>query len=230
MEGPSPEDIKEMRRLQQLLNGMGEDDYASEPYAKKPVMNESYDNYQDYDPEMNRVAPPAVMVGDDADEIRRLIRAMDHIMPETINESRHNPELREAIITEKVNNTTVKVGAWQIEKKLMESAGKKDAFYEVSNVVTRQHLEPVLVYESAQAILKILNQGHNLNDKEIDAIMELDSEYQRLRSKALEEKAIWQRAKGSNLEWKQQLYESKFNSSQYQALYIKERIKNFLLK
>ena len=44
------------------------------------------------------------------------------------------------------------------------------------------------------------------------------------------EKAIWQRAKSNNLEWKQQLYESKFNSSQYQALYIKERIKNYSQK
>lgn len=223
MEGPSPEDIAEMKRLRAALNNLDDEDFMPSPYVKKQSLNES-DEYAPIS-----VAPP-VMTGSDVDEIRKFVMAVQDFVPEAIEETKTNVELREAFITEKVDTNSVQVGAWKIEKLILESSGKKEAHYQVSNVVTKQKLDPVFVYESAQSILKILNQGHNLQDKEIDAIMELDEEYQRLRLKALEEKAIWQRAKSNNLEWKQQLYESKFNSSQYQALYIKERIKNFLLK
>ena len=222
MNGPSPEDIAEMRRIRNALNDLSFDDNEV-----IPISRQNPDSYEQTSP----VAPPPVMVGREADEIRRHIMAINNMMPDMIEESKTNVELRDAIITERVSDNAIQVGTWKIEKTLFETAsGKKEPSYLISNVVTKQKLESVFVYESAQAILKVLNQGHNLNDKEIDAIMELDEEYQRLRDKALQEKAIWQRAKNNNLEWKQQLYESKFNSSQYQALYIKERIKNFLLK
>lgn len=226
MNGPSPEDIAEMRRLRNALSDLSFEDFEVTPAPRQ--LSESME------PEMfvpSSVAPPAAMVGNEADEIRRHIMAINNLMPDMIEESKTNVELREAIITEKVDDNTIQVGSWRIEKSLLEnSSGKKEPSYRLSNVVTRQKTNSMFVYESAQAILKILNQGHNLQDKEIDAILELDEEYQRLRDKALQEKAIWQRAKNNNLEWKQQLYESKFNSSQYQALYIKERIKNYLLK
>lgn len=222
MHGPSPEDIAEMRRLQSLLNNLDEDDLL--PSNNQEQLTENYEM-------ASTVAPPPPMVGGEADEIRRHIMAINNLMPDMIEESKTNVELREAIITEKVDHNTIQVGSWRIEKTLLENSdGKKEPNYRLSNVITKQRTAPVFVYEAAQAILKILNQGHNLQDKEIDAIMELDEEYQRLRDKALLEKAVWQRAKNNNIEWKQQLYESKFNSSQYQALYIKERIKNFLLK
>ncbi|MCK9529429.1 MAG: hypothetical protein M0R77_02500 [Gammaproteobacteria bacterium] len=222
MNGPTPEDMAEMRRIQSLLNNLDEEDFYSN--TPSTPINENYNVSAP-------VAPPPAMAGDDADQIRRHIMAINNLMPDMIEESRSNVELREAIITEKVSDNAIQVGTWKIEKTLVESVnGKKEPNYHISNVVTKQKLEPVFVYEAAQAILKILNQGHNLHDKEIDAIMELDEEYQRLRDKALQEKAVWQRAKNNNIEWKQQLYESKFNSSQYQALYIKERIKNYLLK
>lgn len=217
MHGPSPEDIAEMKRIQAMLNSLDDD----VPYQKKQPLEESYTP--------TRPASP-VVAGDDMDEIRKYVLAVNNMLPDMIEESKDNAELREAIITERVDSNTVQVGAWKIEKLLIESHGRNEPHYQISNVVTKQSIDPVFVYEAAQGILKHLNQGHNLQDKEIDAIMELDSEYQRLRAKALEEKAIWQRAKKSNLEWKQQLYESKFNSSQYQALYIKERIKNHFLK
>ena len=216
---PSEEDVKEMRRLMNIMNNIDLDDIVP-PQQTVRTYDDSY------------VAPPATSAvpDDEAKEIRKLLLAMEGLVPDAVEESRTNPILNEALITEKINDHTVQVGSWKVEKVLMESYGKTDNFYKISNTVTKQSLEPVLVYESAQALLKILNQGHNLQDKEINAILELDEDYCRLRSKALEEKAIWQRAKNNNLEWKQQLYESKFNSSQYQALYIKERIKNFLLK
>lgn len=217
MNGPSQDDINEMKRLHAILNNLDEDDLL---YDKPAPRHEV------------RVSPPSAMLaGSDADQIKRHILAIENMMPEIIEESKTDHELGKAIITEKLTDTSYQVGTWKIEKFLVETAGgKKEPSYHVSNVVTQQRAEPVFVYESAQAIMKTLNQGHNLHDKEIDAIMELDEEYQRLRDKALQEKAVWQRAKNNNLEWKQQLYESKFNSSQYQALYIKERIKNFLLK
>lgn len=222
MHGPSPEDIAEMRRLQTLLNGLSDDDI---------VPSNNNENLYEQEEVATRIAPPVPMGGSEADEIRRHLMAINNLMPDMVEEAKSNVELREAMITEKVNHNTIQVGSWRIEKFLVEGLnGKKEPNYRVSNVVTKQSIDSVFVYESAQAILKILNQGHNLHDKEIDAIVELDEEYQRLRDKALEEKAIWQRAKNNNIEWKQQLYESKFNSSQYQALYIKERIKNFLLK
>lgn len=221
MNGPSPEDIEEMRRIRNALSGINDSDFSS-PYQKKQYIEESYSH------ERPTAAP---MVGDDIDEIRKFVMAVNDFMPDVIEESMDNNEVREAMITERINENTVQVGSWQIEKMLLESdSGKREPHYQVSNVITKQRVDPVFVYEAAQTILKRLNQGHNLQDKEIDAIVELDSEYQRLRAKALEEKAIWQRAKKSNIEWKQQLYESKFNSSQYQALYIKERIKNYFLK
>lgn len=220
MTGLTPEDIAEMARIKKLLSGV-DDDISSQPYQKKAPLTEDYS----YD----RPAPSS-LAGDDMDEIRRYVMAVNDLIPDVMEESKDHVEFNQAIITEQVDSNTIQVGAWRVQKLLLESNGKSEPHYQISNVVTKQRLDPVFVYDSAQAILKRLNQGHNLQDKEIDAIVELDSDYQRLRSKALEEKAIWQRAKKSNLEWKQQLYESKFNSSQYQALYIKERIKNFLLK
>jgi len=150
-----------------------------------------------------------------------------NVVSNLIETAQVDRELREALITQKEDNA-VKIGAWKIKKHLRENViGKDETIYRVSNVNTNQTIKAsFLVLESARIVVKLLNQGAEVSHRTIKEVAELELKYRKQRQKALEERRSWHRAKKLNDEFKQDLYEAKFDAAKSNALLTRERIKN----
>lgn len=149
------------------------------------------------------------------------------VVSNLLEKAQTNNELREALITKKEDNA-VKIGAWKIKKHLRENIiGKDETIYRVSNATTNQTIKAsFLVLESARTVVKLLNQGADVSHSVIRNVAELELTYRKQRQKALEERRNWHRAKKSNNEFKQDLFEAKFDAAKSRALLTRERIRN----
>lgn len=144
-----------------------------------------------------------------------------------VEDSQTSPELREALITDKTDSG-IRIGAWEISKHQRESVSIKSEFiYRVHNINTGQRIKaPFLILESARAVVKLLNNGVDLGHPTIRKVAQFEIEYRNARSRALEEKRSWQRAKKINSNFKMNLYEAKFDAAKTKALLVRERVIN----
>jgi hypothetical protein len=141
------------------------------------------------------------------------------------------PMLAEALNTERTE-TGVKIGAWEIVKKLRESRmGNPETYFRVRNVNTGQQIKAsFMINESARAMVKLLNNGVSLNHPTIREIARLEIEYRTAKSRALEEKRYYKRAEAKDKQFKMDLYEAKYEAARTQALFIREQIKNIFYR
>jgi len=148
-----------------------------------------------------------------------------------VKESKNSPELRDALFTEKTDSG-MRVGSWEITKH--QRAGitsKNESIYRVNNIKTGQQIKAqFMVMESASTVVKLLNEGSSFSHPVIQQIAKYEIEYREMRKQALEEKQFWQRAKKNDNEFKQNLYEAKFDAAKSKALLIRERLINTCLK
>lgn len=144
-----------------------------------------------------------------------------------VNESQDTPELREALITEKTDNG-VRIGAWEITKHKKEGDfSKSEVYFRVHNINTGKKIKAAfLIAESAQAVVKLLNNGVDLSHPTIKQIATFEIEYRQVRKRALEEKKLFQRARKTGKVFRQDLYEAKFDAAKLKALLIRERVIN----
>lgn len=218
MANPTLEEINEMKRLQCILGGKAPPENIS-----KPLMNTSNDS--------NEIIELSTTPSrKEIEQMSNFLKIMEGEIPNMIEKSRDDSTLREALMTKKIDNG-IKIGSWEITTKLEEGVNSKsDTFYNVYNSETYQYIDgDLFIYESAHAIVRMLNNGFNVKDSEIRNIVELDQEYQRLRLKAMLEKYHWHKVKDTDHEWKQELFEAKFDSVKSKAMFLKERIKNINL-
>jgi hypothetical protein len=144
--------------------------------------------------------------------------------------SNDSHELREALTTEKTERG-VKIGAWEIIKKSRQTrTGATESYFRVHNPNTGQTIKaPFLISESARTIVKLLNNGADLNHPTVRRIAQLEMDYRAAKDRALEEKSYLLRAREKNREFKINLYEAKYEVSRTRALLIREQIKNIFL-
>jgi len=156
--------------------------------------------------------------------------AATNTVKELLQETKKDCQLKEALVTTESDLGAV-IGAWEISKSLREGLTKKqETVYHIKNVNTGETIKAAfLILESARVIVRLLNQGVSINSSQVREIADFEIKYRRLRERALQEKLSWHRAKKNGDEFKQDLYEAKFDSSKANALYIKERIKNIYL-
>jgi len=240
MSAPTPEEVNEMDRLRKILNG--EISADTKPTKSQRTLNENGN-----EPFIVQHGP----TNKDIDAMSKIMKnfssatgvksykspidggthtAVDNVVGELVDRAQNDSVLREAMATRKTDNG-VKIGSWEIRKKIQEGiTGRDETVYKLVNTETNQHVKaPLIVYESAKAIATLLNSGVPLQDKKIKEIAKLEIEYRNQRQQALEEKVFWQRAKKSNNQFKQDLYEAKFDAAQTRALLTKERIRNIYL-
>lgn len=216
----TPEEINEMDRLRRIMEGDLNASKESSPLkggTTAPV-----------DP---LISGPGVTAEDIAAMGEILKKMNNAIMAPLVEEASQDSELRSALVTEAVDNG-FKIGSWTVQKIVQEGVtGKDEVFYKVYGEKTGEFFQkPFKLHEAATAVVKLMNHGHDINSSQVEELLKLDQEYQRLRLKALEEKARWRRVQGTDMEWKQDVYEAKFDAAKSRALYIKERVKNMLLK
>jgi len=150
---------------------------------------------------------------------------------ELVNTAHVAPVLNEALRTTQTD-TGVKIGVWEITKHQREGmAIKPDIIYKVNNTNTGQKIKAsFMVLESARSVVKLLNNGADFSHPVIKQIAQFEIDYRTTRTRALEEKACWQRAKKKNSEFKMNLYEAKFDAAKNKTLLIRERIINVFNK
>lgn len=223
MNVPTQGDISEMDRLRKIMAGD-----LTENTAPPPKILENGEEAFVFSKGHTREDVTAM------DKILKNFNSVDDTATSTVKEllqeTKKDRQLKEALVTTESDVGAV-IGAWEISKSLREGLTKKqEAVYHIKNVNTGESIKAAfLILESAKSIVRLLNQGVSLSDTQIKTIADLEIKYRRLRERALQEKLSWHRAKKSGDEFKQDLYEAKFDSAKANALYIKERIKNIYL-
>lgn len=209
----SNEEISEMKRLQSILNG----DYNVD---KTPLTEHESSTGIMLSKLPNRA---------EIKEMGRFMTIMEDEIPVMIEKAQSDNILREALVTKEIDNG-VKIGTWEIEKVIEAGITKKEeTYYRLTSPDTFQYIkEQVFLYETAMGIVRLLNNGYTPNNITVKKVIDLDQEYQRLRIRALEEKYHWRQVQGTDREWRQELYEAKFDVAKTKALYVKEQIKNLL--
>jgi len=228
---PTPQEVAEIKRLAAILEGK-----RPEPTELTYISNTGTSNP---DAIMLQKGPTAA----DSKEMAKILnkfsqttgitkfKTIDNgvtdVVSTLVETSQIDRELREALITKKEDDA-VKIGAWKIKKHLRENViGKDETIYRVSNSNTNQTIKAsFLVLESARIVVKLLNQGVDIAHPTIKEIAKLELKYRQQRQKALEERRSWHRAKKLNDEFKQDLYEAKFDAAKSQALLTREQIRN----
>lgn len=209
----SNEEISEMKRLQSILDG----NFTVE----KTKLTEHTSS--------TSTALSSTPNKADIKEMGRLLTIMEGEMPVILEKAQTDNILREALVTKEIDNG-IKIGTWKIEKVIETGiTQKKETYYRLTSPETFQYIkEQIFLHEAAMGVTRYLNNGYTPNHNTIIKAIGLDQEYQRLRTKALEEKYCWHRVQGTDREWKQELYEAKFDVAKNKALFIKEQIKNLL--
>lgn len=228
---PSIDEIKEMERLNRIMNG------------ERPAPTAASRTISAGAPDPNAII---LQKGPTAEAVSDMAKIMESFSGATgvksfkslhdgaaqavnalVDESQSMPELRDALITEQTNRG-VRVGAWEISKHEREGlTPKPEFFYSVHNVNTGQKIKAsFMITESARVVVKLLNNGADFSHPVIKQIAQHEIEYRTARKRALEERRFWQRAKKKNSEFKMNLYEAKFDAAKTKALLIRERVIN----
>lgn len=225
---PTRQDVNEMERLSRIISG----DFSI-PISDVNTTNDS-----------NNLGPIVLSKTPTKNDVNIMTKIMenyssvtgvtsfksfqttiDKAITSVVKDSHTDAALREALNTEKIK-TGIIIGAWAIEKKTQRGITEKlETVYRIRNKNTHQQIgASFLIVESAKCVVKLLNQGVSLDSPKIKEIAILELEYRKFRQKALEEKRSWQKAKKSNNEFKQDLYEAKFDAAKSKALCVREKI------
>lgn len=228
---PTPQEVAEIKRLQDILEGKRPEPteltYIDDTGSSNPdgIFLSKSPTRADHDAMAKILSRFSETTG--ITKFKTVDNGVTNVVSNLVETAQVDRELREALITQKVDNA-VKIGAWKIKKQLRENViGKDETIYRVSNVNTNQVIKAsFLVLESARTVVKLLNQGAEASHPTIRKIAELELTYRKQRQKALEERRSWHRANKSKDEFKQDLYEAKFDAAKSKALLTRELIKN----
>lgn len=176
------------------------------------------------------IAPPVSMTPkDDAmfnftNIVDGFTKSMTGAAQEVIEESQHNPILKEALETSVVDDG-IKIGKWKIVVNLVETAGQKKKHFDVVHSITNQVIaEDLWLYEAALGLVRFLNRGFPINGKEIKRILFHEENFATHKQDALmfREKVEVAMEKGDHE--KVSIYEARFDFSKDKALRAKKSI------
>ncbi len=228
---PTPQEVAEIKRLTSILEGKRPEPteltYISDTGTSNPdgVLLSKGPTRADNEAMAKILSKFSATTG--ITKFKTVDNGVTDIVSNLVETAQTDRELREALITKKEDNA-VQIGAWKIKKHLRENViGKDETIYRISNATTNQTIKAsFLVLESARTVVKLLNQGAEVSHPVIKQIAELELKYRKQRQKALEERRSWHRAKKSNDEFRQDLYEAKFDAAKSKALLTREQIRN----
>ena len=206
-------DVDEMERFRQIMEGK-----KPEP-ASNPVTDEV--------PFVLEQGPSKA----DISQMAGLLKIMETSANTVVKTANTDRTLKEALETKPLSNGAI-IGNWSITKHKRDGVtNKKENYYKIFNPNTGEQInEEIFILEAAKALVKMLNCGMMINDHEVTKVIQEDTEYQRLRLKALHEKYNWHKVKNTDNEWKQDLFEAKFDAAKHHAAFKREQIKNIYLK
>jgi hypothetical protein len=214
--GPSAEDVGNMKRLIELMNGGG-DSYYEEPAPRTAAPARA----------------PSVSGNSDASDMKRILEsfygAAGSAVQDVIETSAHDRDLREAMITTRTPQG-VAIGAWEVRARLTESTtGPQRKIYDVLQAGSTEKLfDGLVIFEAAHAIVRYLNKGLGTTHPKITEIADLEETYRRNRQDAVIFKKRYERC----LELKEmaagEVFEARYHKARAQAIVANDSIKTIL--
>jgi len=213
----TPQEVYEMARLKAILNG-------DPPPAPLPGMSTNLSEAQE--PIVLERGPSKRDISAMTDLLSKLNSIADDVTDNLVTESVRNTEIQTAITTS-VNSAGVKVGQYQIDRceDPNRVAGKQ--YYNIYHIRSGDIIaEQVTLYETALAVVKLLNSGSFVNNPKISRLFEYDNSYANHKIDALSYKRKSRTAEKKNLFEKIDLYEARFQASMQRAMECKQNIRS----
>ena len=175
------------------------------------------------------LAGPGQTTKADIDAMASVLRALDGIsttvVDNMITESIESPYINEALHTQRIERG-VKIGRYQILEKedAKRMAGKQ--FYSIYNSLTNDTIaDDISLYETARAVIRLLNAGRFANSPEVRRLFEQDDTYTSHRVDAL----MYKRKMASTTDAaKRDIFESRYQASLDRCMAAKKLIKSIL--
>mgnify|MGYP003325244891 FL=1 len=211
MTAVTPEEREAMLRLRNIMEGV------HNPEPTKPNSNLSR--------EVELAGPGQVTNADIhamSDVLSKLNSITNHVVDDMITESVAHPQISEALHTQKLSNG-IKVGRYQIlvKEDAQRLAGKQ--FYSIYNSLTNDTIaDDISLYETALAVVRLLNKGKFANSAEVRQLFENDDAYTSHKVDAINFK---RRLKTVKDVAKQDIYESRLQASMDRCMAAKKLIK-----
>lgn len=164
----------------------------------------------------------------DIDAMAQVLNKLNNVTTEVISESKSNPQLAEAVTTQRTQQG-VKVGSYQIMIKEDEKriAGKQ--YYSIYHSQTNDVIaDDLTLYETALAVVKHLNSGKYVNSPVVRKLFEADDRYTAHRTDAIRFKSRWRAADRAQDYSKSSLYEDRYQASLGNAMAAKRDIKTLI--
>ena len=211
MTAVTPEEREAMLRLRNIMEGV------HNPEPTKPNSNLSR--------EVELAGPGQVTNADIhamSDVLSKLNSITNHVVDDMITESVAHPQMSEALHTQKLSNG-IKVGRYQIlvKEDAQRLAGKQ--FYSIYNSLTNDTIaDDISLYETALAVVRLLNKGKFANSAEVRQLFENDDAYTSHKVDAINFKRRLKTVKDAA---KQDIYESRLQASMDRCMAAKKLIK-----
>ena len=211
MTAVTPEEHEAMLRLRNIMEGV------HNPEPAKPNSNLSR--------EVELAGPGQVTNADIhamSDVLSKLNSITNHVVDDMITESVAHPQISEALHTQKLSNG-IKVGRYQIlvKEDAQRLAGKQ--FYSIYNSLTNDTIaDDISLYETALAVVRLLNKGKFANSAEVRQLFENDDAYTSHKVDAINFKRRLKTVKDAA---KQDIYESRLQASMDRCMAAKKLIK-----
>lgn len=205
--------IDEMARLQAILSGKA-------PKSPNPVQESQQQNEP-----VELLGPGQISQKDVAamhNILTKLNSVSNKVVTELVMETHQDAELKSAIVTEKTDSG-IKIGKYEIKVKDVPGSLSGKQQYDVVNTKANETIaEDLTLYESAQALVKLLNKGNYINSPIVIRLLQLEATYCSRRIDAARLKKLIETTKDKT---KKQLYENKFDAAKTLAIQAKTSIK-----
>jgi hypothetical protein len=211
--GPSSQDINEMRRLRAILNGTA--DNSPNTSMKTPLQEHKA---QTGNPDVDVMA----------DILRRFNTASGNVAGQLAEESINDSRLQEALETS-VTKSGIVIGKWDVVSSLNESDSNKHKNFDVRNATTKQTAyKNLTLIEAAHAVIRYLNKGMPISDPKINAVLELEEIYHRNRNDATRFKQRYNRCVELKEKQAAFVFADRFQVARANALVAHDQIKSIL--
>lgn len=224
--GPSGQDVNEMQRLIDIMNGNGGAASSSPQQVTESRRN----------PNAPMAIPPAGPGPADTEAMRKVLEsfygaagdAVSTLAEESQNDYQH-PHLQEAMQTRAVENGVV-IGKWEVRQRIQEGTnGAQRKLYDVVNPATQETVaSKLVVYEAAHAVVRFLNKGLNVNHGKVQEVLELEEKFHRTRQEAARFKQRFDRCVQLGEKEAADVFESRYQTARAHALVANDQIKSIL--
>lgn len=154
---------------------------------------------------------------DGKEDMKRILTVFHKTTNDVFRDAKYERELREAMMTESIPNGA-RIGDWEI--RTITVNGRK--FYNIGAVgEDRLVVAELSLFEAAQGIVRILNNGGRLNNKEAMQLLTLENEYSRAVEDAIRFKS---RMMSNPNDSRVKVFEDRYSEAKYRALSSKEKI------